>query len=79
MIPTRIQTALFAAALAVGTAGTALAWNEGGGEQEEALKLTPDLENGIDVYEVCAACHLPEGWGSKEGTFPQLAGQQVVR
>lgn len=53
----------------------AYAWNEGGGEQEEALSLTPDLENGMDVYEVCAACHLPEGWGMKEGTFPQLAGQ----
>ena len=24
-------------------------WNEGGGEQEEALKLTPNLENGRDV------------------------------
>lgn len=51
------------------------AWNEGGGEQDEALHLTPDLENGMDVYEVCAACHLPEGWGMTEGTFPQLAGQ----
>ena len=51
------------------------AWNEGGGEQDEALGLTPDLENAIEVYEVCAACHLLEGWGTKDGTFPQLAGQ----
>ena len=50
-------------------------WNEGGGEQDEALNLTPDLENGIEVYEVCAACHLYEGWGQTDGTFPQLAGQ----
>jgi len=50
-------------------------WNEGGGEQDEALKLTPDMENGMDVYEVCSACHLPEGWGLPDGTFPQLAGQ----
>jgi cytochrome c553 len=55
--------------------GEAVEWNQGGGEQDEALHLTPDLENGIDVYEVCSACHLPEGWGLPDGTFPQLAGQ----
>lgn len=65
--------AILAAAL---LAGPALAgWNEGGGEQEEALTLTPNHENGIEVYEVCSACHLPEGWGLPDGTFPQLAGQ----
>ncbi len=50
-------------------------WNAGGGEQDEALKLTPNLENGRDVYEVCSACHQPNGWGLKDGTFPQIAGQ----
>ena len=50
-------------------------WNAEGGEKDEAMHLTPNLENGIEVYEVCAACHLTEGWGTKEGTFPQLAGQ----
>ncbi len=52
-----------------------LAWNDEGGEKEEALLLTPDLDNGRVVYEVCSACHLPEGWGTPDGTFPQLAGQ----
>lgn len=47
----------------------------GTNELEEALKLEPNLENGLEIYEVCAACHLPEGWGKKDGTFPQLAGQ----
>lgn len=50
-------------------------WNAEGGEKDEAMKLTPNLENGKNVYEVCAACHLPEGSGSKDGTFPQIAGQ----
>ena len=52
-----------------------LAWLEKGGERDEALTLTPDHENGIEVFEVCAGCHLTEGWGKKDGTFPQLAGQ----
>lgn len=54
---------------------TSYAWLEKGGERDEVLTLKPDVENGLDVYEVCAACHLPEGWGTKDGTFPQIAGQ----
>lgn len=50
-------------------------WNAEGGEKDEALHLKADLVNGRDVYEVCAACHMPEGWGRDDGTFPQLAGQ----
>lgn len=50
-------------------------WNKGGGEQGDALKLKPNLENGLEVYEVCSACHLPEGWGKPDGTFPMLSGQ----
>ena len=50
-------------------------WNVGGDEQDKALTLKPNWKNGMDVYEVCEACHLPEGWGREDGTFPQLAGQ----
>ncbi len=50
-------------------------WMSQGGEREEALHLKPNKENGKDVYEVCSACHQPEGWGLPDGTFPQLAGQ----
>jgi cytochrome c553 len=68
---------LTAMSLAMGFAISAQAagWNAGGGEKDEAMKLKPDLENGMEVYEVCSACHYPEGWGTKDGTFPQLAGQ----
>ncbi len=67
-----------AASLLISAAGASLpaqAWNEGGGEQDVAMHLTPDRENGIEVYEVCSACHMLEGWGMDNGTFPQLAGQ----
>ena len=63
------------AAMGIALSGTGLSgWMEGT-ERDAAMDLKPDLENGMDVYEVCAACHLPEGWGLEDGTFPQLAGQ----
>jgi cytochrome c553 len=65
------------ATLVLGMATGAQAWLEEGGERDEAVNLIPDLENGLEVYEVCSGCHLPEGWGTKDGTFPQIAGQPI--
>lgn len=53
-------------------------WNQGGGEQDEALHLTPNVENGMEVYEVCSACHQLNGWGTVDGTFPQISGQHYT-
>ena len=44
-------------------------------ELEQALALSANLENGLEVYRGCAACHMPEGWGLSGGTVPQVAGQ----
>lgn len=44
-------------------------------EVEKALLLTPDLENGMRVYMICTVCHTPEGWGTADGRYPQIAGQ----
>lgn len=41
----------------------------------EALKLTPDLQNGKNIYPLCASCHLPDGWGKQDGSFPVISGQ----
>jgi len=41
----------------------------------EALKLEPDLQNGRRLFYGCAICHTPEGWGSPDGHYPQIAGQ----
>lgn len=83
----------FAAVLSAGVLASSAAlsgWNEGGGEQDEATKIYLTFqgktdaekakirEDGVAVYEVCSACHLPEGWGTKDGTFPQLAGQPAT-
>ncbi|MFW2371924.1 MAG: c-type cytochrome [Gammaproteobacteria bacterium] len=52
-----------------------MAANEASGKTKEALRRTPNIENGQKIYEVCAECHNAEGWGRKDGAFPQLAGQ----
>jgi cytochrome c553 len=65
--------AITLSALICGSAGAG--WNEAGGEKDKAMLLEPDKKRGIAVYEVCSACHLLEGWGLDDGTFPQLAGQ----
>ena len=44
-------------------------------EYQRALKLSPNLENGKKVYQICAVCHSPEGWGLENGVYPQVAGQ----
>jgi cytochrome c553 len=58
-----------------GIEGKNYQWNAQEGEKIEALHKKGDPKNGLDVYEVCGACHLPSGAGRPDGTFPQLAGQ----
>ena len=40
-----------------------------------SLELTPNLENGKKLYRLCANCHMDNGWGKKDGSFPVIAGQ----
>ena len=76
----KLLTAL-AVCLGLGIGGGAYAaggerkWDTHAGEIDDAMQLKGDKVNGLDVYEVCSACHMPEGWGTEDGTFPQLAGQ----
>ena len=74
---------LLAAALAL---GGALSWapeavpagpadTNADEEYTQALKSAPDLESGRRLYLTCAVCHRPEGWGTLDGTYPQIAGQ----
>lgn len=44
-------------------------------EYDEVMALTPNLANGAKSYLTCAVCHRPEGWGSPDGEYPQIAGQ----
>ncbi|MCP4078019.1 MAG: c-type cytochrome [Gammaproteobacteria bacterium] len=42
---------------------------------ELAQQLNPDINNGRKLYRLCITCHGPEGWGTKNGSYPQIAGQ----
>jgi len=53
-------------------------WRATAAEALEALTLEGDLEEGEEIYNVCAACHFPTGWGDPLGVFPQLAGQHTT-
>ncbi|HIJ83830.1 MAG TPA: c-type cytochrome, partial [Magnetococcales bacterium] len=52
-------------------------WNKRNQEKDEAMALKGDPANGRKVYkDFCSEkCHQPNGWGDKEGKYPQIAGQ----
>ena len=39
--------------------------------------LAADLDNGAKAFEVCAACHGPDGAGKKELNAPRISGMPV--
>ncbi|MBC8494351.1 MAG: c-type cytochrome [Candidatus Thioglobus sp.] len=42
---------------------------------EQALLLKPNLTNGQQSYRLCATCHLDNGMGKSNGSFPVIASQ----
>jgi cytochrome c553 len=44
-------------------------------EYDEVMTLEPDLESGRATFLTCTVCHRPEGWGTPDGSYPQIAGQ----
>jgi len=42
-----------------------------------ALEHEGSAERGRDAYTSCAVCHMKDGSGHSDGTFPQLAGQHA--
>lgn len=41
----------------------------------KATLLKPNIINGKKVYQLCATCHLQNGLGKKNGSFPMIASQ----
>jgi cytochrome c553 len=50
-------------------------WRASTGDAMEVGKLTPSVEEGRELYEVCSECHRSNGGGIPDGTMPQVAGQ----
>ncbi|TNF99017.1 MAG: c-type cytochrome [Gammaproteobacteria bacterium] len=52
-----------------------------GAVAENAKKASDTADNeyspviGLEIFRICARCHTSEGWGSKDGIHPQIAGQ----
>ena len=44
-------------------------------ELDAALRLTPHLDRGAELFEMCAACHGQDGHGASDGSVPAIAGQ----
>jgi cytochrome c553 len=44
-------------------------------EYQAALRATPDLEHGAELFTQCVACHGGEGQGLPDGSTPRIAGQ----
>jgi cytochrome c553 len=79
---TAVSCTLFASAAAVAVATVAGSEPElkheadaAAQELEKALQLTPNPERGKEIFLMCAVCHQPEGWGTPDGNYPQVAGQ----
>jgi cytochrome c553 len=68
--------ALFSLALVAASASAETPAEVAEREYDQVMGLEPDVDNGRRVYLLCAVCHLPEGWGTPDGTYPQIAGQQ---
>lgn len=53
-------------------------WAKFRGEFKEGVLAIGDAGRGRKLFEMCAVCHLPNGAGRTDGTFPQLAGQHAA-
>ncbi|MES9956857.1 MAG: c-type cytochrome [Sedimenticola sp.] len=77
MFPKHLLTKVLAGTVVIVAATTVSAsgHEEAAAELDAALHLTPNLENGRKVFQLCNVCHTPEGWGTENGMYPQIAGQ----
>lgn len=66
---------LMALALGIGNAVLGGAQVMAEGVSDVAIALQPNFYRGMELFQVCAKCHYKEGWGQRNGSFPQIAGQ----
>lgn len=59
----------------VGASSAAIAAPSVSQERSEALHSRPNLDNGAQLFQTCAACHGATGAGTVDGQIPRIAGQ----
>ena len=59
----------------ISTATWGIEWNQRSEEKERTLTLKPNYNRGLEYYRICAKCHNKQGWGRRDGSFPQISGQ----
>jgi cytochrome c553 len=69
----RIASAL----VALAASAAVLAVSSAQQELAEVKRAVPDLERGAGHFETCAACHGPDGGGTRDGQVPRIGGQHV--
>jgi cytochrome c553 len=62
---------------AVAASSRAVAMSTESAELDAALRLTPHLDRGAEIFDMCAACHGQDGHGASDGSVPAIAGQWV--
>lgn len=76
MIP-RMLRAWGMVALAVSLPTAAPAASTALQDLQEARHARPDLDRGASEFATCAACHGPDGGGTRDGLVPRIGGQHA--
>src|SRR5918994_6695194 len=71
----QVATRMIVRCAAVLLPAIAIAASTARGEFQAAVRLTPNLSHGEELFRTCAACHGTDGAGVPDGTVPAVAGQ----
>jgi len=63
--------------LALAASAAVLAVSSAQEELAAVKRSVPNLDRGAQHFETCAACHGPDGGGTRDGQVPRIGGQHV--
>jgi cytochrome c553 len=75
--PDRVWAKLLSGLLALAASAAVLAISSAQEELAAVKRSVPNLDRGAQHFETCAACHGPDGGGTRDGQVPRIGGQHV--
>ena len=75
--PERVWAKLLSGLLAFAASAAVLAVSSAQEELTAVKRSVPNLDRGAQHFETCAACHGPDGGGTRDGQVPRIGGQHV--